>query len=33
MPKEKELVLFQSLDWIKSLEAELQSTKKVSYFF
>jgi hypothetical protein len=32
MPKEKELVLLQSLDRIKSLEAELQSTKRVSCF-
>jgi hypothetical protein len=33
MPKEKELVLLQSFDRIKSLEAELDMTKKVSYFF
>lgn len=33
MPKEKELVLLQSFDRIKSLEAELEMTKKVSCFF
>jgi hypothetical protein len=33
MPKEKELVLMQSFDRIKSLEAELEATKNVSWFF
>jgi len=33
MPKEKELVLLQSFDRIKSLEVELDMTKKVSCFF
>jgi len=33
MPKEKELVLLESLDRIKSLEGELEITKKVSCFF
>lgn len=33
MPKEKELVLLQSFDRIKSLEAELEMTRKVSCFF
>lgn len=32
MPKDKELVLMQSFDRIKSLEAELEITKKVSCF-